>query len=208
MLMATERPGLDEQYLVATNTSDLTLNPDRVCAATHLIAAGLLGNRMGEALIHLRAEWDAADKPRKMTEAEIAARAVELPRRHGKPDVKRARTEALVGYAAGMRNRARQMRGWLPAMLLMREWADARQVDLDLLSPALYHFLNPTCPVCDGHGLRKVPDAPALSAKQCHHCNGSGVWPRPLGAERIHDWLRGCVGRAKQDRRKLLRGEN
>jgi hypothetical protein len=208
MLMDTsDKPGLEEQYLTATNSSNLTLDPDRTCAATHLIAAGLLGNRMGEALVHLRGEWDAAEKPRKLTEDEIGERARLLPKRHGKDDVKRARSEALIGYSVAMRRRAHAMHGWMPAVILMRQWADLRGVDLDLLSPALYHWLAPTCPVCDGHGVRKIQDAPALSAKQCHHCNGAGTWPRPLGADRIHDWLRGCVAKAKQERRRLLRSD-
>lgn len=202
-----DRAGLDEQYIVATNSSDLTLNPDRVCSATHLIAAGLLGNRMGAALVHLRSEWDAADKPRKMTEGEIVLRAGAMPKRHGKPDVKRARTEALIGYAVAMRHRAHRLAGWLPALSIMAEWAQLRGVDVDLLSPSLYHYLNPTCPVCDGHGVRKIPDAPSLSAKQCHHCDGAGTWPRPHGAERVHNWLRGCVGKAKRERGDLMRGE-
>lgn len=201
------KPGLDERYIAATNTSDLTLNPDRICAATHLIAAGLLGNRMGEALAHLRGEWDASDKPRKLTELEIVGRAGALPKRNGKPDVKRARMEALVGYATAMRHRAHRMRGWSPALVLMAEWAAARGVDADLLSPSLYHWLSPTCPVCDGHGVRKMADAPTLSAKQCYHCNGAGSWPRPLGADRIHEWLKSCIGKARQDRGRLLHAE-
>jgi hypothetical protein len=200
-----DRPGLDEQYIVATNTSDLTLNPDRVDSATHLIAAGLLGNRMGQALVFLRAEWDAAEKPRKATEDEILARAGDLPKRKGKVDVKRARTELLVGYSVAMRHRAHKLVGWLPALGIMAEWAALRRVDMDLISPALYHWLAPTCPVCDGLGHRKMDDAPVLG-KECHHCNGSGKWPKPLGADRVHDWLGKCVGKAKSERSGLLHG--
>lgn len=199
-----ERRSLDEAYLCATNASDLTLNPDRICAATHLIAAAVSGNRMGSALLHLVAEWSSADKPRKMTEAEIEARAKELPKNKGKPDIRRARTEALLGYATGMRHRAHRLIGWLPALSIMGEWAVSRGVDVDLLSPALYHFLNKTCPVCDGHGFRKLPDAPVLG-KRCHHCEGSGEWPRPLGAQRVHDWLQGCIAKARMDRQSAIR---
>lgn len=206
MLMAdTNRPGLDEQYISATNTSDLTLDPDHVCAATHLIAAGLLGNRMGQALAFLRSEWDAADKPRKATEQEIAARAEELPYRKGHPDVKRARTEMLVAYSVALRHRAHALTGWASAVAIMGEWARLRGVDPDLLSPSLYHFLAPTCPVCDGLGYRKMEDAPVLG-KRCHHCEGSGKWPRPLGADRVSDWLKSCAGKARADRSGLIHG--
>lgn len=202
----SDKPGLDEQYVVATNTSDLTLNPDRTCAATHLIAAGLLGNRMGQALAFLRAEWDVAEKPRKATEDEILARAEQLPKRKGKVDMKRARTEMLVGYAVAIRHRAHGLGGWLHAVGIMAEWAKLRKVDPDLLSPALYHWLAPTCPVCDGLGYRKMEDAPVLG-KPCHHCETKGIWPAPLGASRVKDWLKSCVGKAKGERSGLLHGD-
>jgi len=201
-------PGLDERYIAATNSSNLrlNLNPDAQCDATHLIAAGLLGNRMGEALAHLRAEWDSAEKPRKATEAEILARAAQLPKRKGKVDVKRARIEAMVAHAAAMRKRAEQLRGRAQVLGLMREWAAMRDVDPDLLSPALYHWLHPTCPACEGRGKMLIADTPVLG-KDCNHCAGAGKWPRPLGAERVDDWLKGCAGRAKRDRASLLNAE-
>lgn len=205
MQTTSDKPGLEEQYIAATNASDLTLNPDRTCAATHLIAAGLLGNRMGQALAFLRSEWDAADKPRKATEQEIEARAEELPYRKGKPDVKRARTEMLVGYSVALRHRAHALAGWSSAVAIMGEWAKLRGVDFDLLSPSLYHFLAPTCPVCDGLGHRKMEGAPVLG-KACHHCGGTGKWPRPLGADRVSDWLKACAGKARADRSGLIHG--
>ena len=211
----SDKPGLEEQYLTATNTSDLTLNPDRVCAATQLIAAGLLGNRMGAALIHLRAEWDGADKPSKWDESAIAVRAGQLPKRKGKVDVRRARSEALVSYAVAMRRRAHALEGWLPALNIMGEWAVQRRVDRDLLSPALYHWLSPVCPVCDGVGFRWLYGS-TTDRKPCFHCNGQRapgqsegptIWPRPLGAERIHDWLKGCAAKARRERGQTLHGE-
>lgn len=200
-----DRPSLEEQYLLATSSSDLTLNPDRTCAATHLIAAGLVGNRMGAALTHLRSAWDTASKPRKATDAEIAARAADLPKHKGKADLKRARNMLLVEYAAALRDCAHGLGEWRPALALMQEWAAQRGVDRDLLSPALYHWLAPSCPVCDGLGALRMPDAPALG-KTCHHCAGTGKWPRPLGAERVDSWLKSCAGKARRDRSALVRG--
>lgn len=202
-MIAENRPSLDERYISATNSSDLSLNPNATCDATHLIAAGLAGNRMGSALLHLQAEWHKAGKPRKWTESEILARAEVHPKRQGKPDVKRARTEALLAYATALRKRAHGLNGWIPALVIMGEWADQRGVDPDLLSPALYHFLAPVCPVCDGHGKRRMEDAPVLG-KQCYHCNGAGMWPQPQGADRVQDWLKSCLGKAKRDRAQLL----
>jgi hypothetical protein len=206
----SDRPSSEELYILATNASDLTLNPDRTCAATHLIAAGLLGNRMGAALVHLRSEWDGAAKPRKATEEEITFRAELLLSilgvgHKGKPDVKRARGEALVMHATAMRHRAHQLVGWTRAMALLIEWAEQREVDRNLLSPALYHWLAPQCPVCDGLGKLRMPDAPTLG-KDCHHCAGTGKWPRPLGAQQVGDWLASCAAKAKRERSALVRG--
>lgn len=199
-------PGLDEQYLTAKNTSDLTLNPDGVCAATHMIAAGLLGNRMGEALANLRTEWDGKPRPRKWTEEEIAAHAKTLPKRKDKPDMKRARGEARLAYTMALRRHMEGLQARHAALRLMLEWAQIREADPEVLAPALQHWLHPNCPVCDGLGETKAPDAPVL-LKKCSHCNGAGKWPTPPGAGRVLDWLKGCVGKAKGERASHLHGE-
>ena len=206
-----DRPGLDEQYLSAQNTSDLTVNPDRRTAVDHLIAAGLSANRMGDALNHLRSQWDAADKPPKATEADAVFRAEllfsVLGRGHkGKPDIKRARIEAMISRAAAMRGIYQRLPARAEAMAILTEWAQLRGVDVDLLSPALYHWLNPTCPACEGRGKVTIPDTPVLG-KECHHCAGTGQWPKPPGADRVANFLKGCIGKARQDRRNLLTGD-
>jgi hypothetical protein len=200
-----ERPGPDEQYLAATNTSDLTLNLHGNCAATHLIAAALAGNRMGSALLHLKAEWDSADKPRKATEADILARAKALPLNKGKLDLRRARVEAMVNHATAMRARASRLAGRPAVLGMLKEWAESRGMDVDMLSPALYHWLSPACPACEGRGKMRFQDAPILSDRKCVHCTGTGTWPRPLGAEAIHDYFKSCTNKARSERTTLLR---
>ncbi len=201
----SDRPGLDEQYLAAQNTSDLTVDPNRRGAVDHLIAAALAGNRMADALNSLRSQWDRADKPPKATQADIEARAFELPKKKGKPDFKRARVEATVTHAGALRAVYLRLPGRAQAIGLLTEWAGRRSVDPDLLSPALYHWLNPACPACEGRGKVTIPDTPMLGG-DCHHCAGTGKWPRPLGAERIDSFLKGCISRAKQERKQILHG--
>lgn len=201
---STERPGLDERYISATTASDLTLDADRTGPVDHLIAAGLIGNRMGMALSHLLGQWGCAAKPPKWTEADIQARAEELPAKKGKPDLKRARAEAMATHNRTLRAAYMRLPGRLDALAIMLEWANLRSVDPDLLSPALYHHLNPTCPVCDGHGKLRMADAPVLG-KQCHACNGTGTWPK---TPRVSDWLKGCAAKAKSQRGGLLHGEH
>jgi hypothetical protein len=203
-----ERPSLEERYLAATNTSNLTVATDRANGAADVIlAAGLVRNQLGHALIHLRGEWDRCDKPAKWTPAQIAKRAAELPDKKGKPDVRRANVEALVWHARAMRDRASRLTGRSQVLGLLTEWALLHGVEADLLSPALFHWLSPACPVCEGRGKMKIPDTPSLSNKSCNHCNGSATWPRPLGAERIHDHMRKCLGRAKSQMSHALYGQ-
>lgn len=202
----SDRPGLEEQYLLATSTSDLTLNPDRTCAATHLIAAGLSSNMMADALNRLRSDWVKAARPRKATEAEILARAGELPKVKGKPDLKRARIEALMTYNRELRSRAHGLRGWVPALSLLLEQAERQGWDVDGMSPALYHWIQPVCPVCDGRRKMVIAGSPCLSDQTCRYCGGSGEWPTPPGASDAHRWISRCLRVATSGRGALVRG--
>lgn len=202
----TDRPDGDERYIAATNSSNLRLNPDTLCDATHLIAAGLAGNRMADALNHLRSEWDSAAKPAKWTDADVHARAKTLPaKKKGKPDLHMARTQLIVQHASAMRAAYMRLVGRALCLELLAEWAVMRGVDPDLLSPALYHWLTPTCPVCDGRGHMRHPDAPVLG-KVCVHCGGAGTWPKPQGAIQVQEYMERCVGKASQERKNLLAG--
>lgn len=195
--------GPDESYIAATNSSDLTLHPDRIDAATHLIAAALAGNQMGMALTHLRAEWDRTHKPRKATEPEIMARAKQLPPHKGKPDLKRARAESVVIYQRALRDRASTLSGRSVVLGLLTDWAAERGIDPDILSPALFHWLSPNCPVCSGQGEIRAAEAPVL-VRKCYYCDGAGTWPRPPGAEAVQDWMKRCYNQQKSGRNRLL----
>lgn len=204
MQTENQRPGLDEQYIMATNASDLTVDADRTGAADHLIAAGLVGNRMGSILMHLVGEWAAADKPPKVSDAEIVGRAKLLPRLNekGKLDLKRARAEALSIRNRAMRDAYLTLPSRPMALAIMTEWAQRRDVDPDLLSPTLYRYLAPACPVCDGLGAMKLPDAPGLG-KQCTACNGTGEYALALGGDRVMNWLKSCAGKHKAQRKHV-----
>jgi hypothetical protein len=208
MIADAERPGVEERLLSAANTSDMTVDADRGGQADVILAAGFAGTkaRLGIALIHLAAEWDKCAKPRKRTPEEIAQRASELPQKKGKPDLHRASVEALVWHSSAMRERAAKLTGRNAVLGMLTDWANERGVDLDLLSPALFHYLAPACPVCSGLGVQKIQDAPSLSDRACLHCRGTKTWPRPLGAQGIHDHIKSCVGAARGRLVERLRG--
>lgn len=208
MADTAERAGIEEKHLAAANTSDLTIAPNRRGQGDIILAAGLAarGNQLGHALIHLRAEWDRADKPAKRSAAEIAKRAAEIPDKKGRPDVRRAGVEALVWHASAMRHRASVLSGRSLVMGLLSDWAALRGVDPDLLSPALFHWLSPTCPACSGIGKTPVLYGKEQSKEACRHCRGEGVWPRPLGAETVHDHIKSCLGKARGQMSAALYG--
>jgi hypothetical protein len=97
-----------------------------------------------------------------------------------------------------MRERAARLSGRSTVIGLLTDWALLHGIDCDLISPALFHWLAPACPACDGHGKVKMPDAPSLSAKTCQHCYGEGIWPRPLGAQAIHERIVGAIGQQRK----------
>ncbi|HYD75753.1 MAG TPA: hypothetical protein VEB23_04975 [Ramlibacter sp.] len=202
-----ERPGIEEQYQTAGNTSDLTVDAERRGAGDVLIAAGWSDSRMGMALLRLHSEWDAAAKPRRMTDAQVRQLAATIPDARGKPNMSRARSEAIVWYARELRLLATSLKSRSGVLQQIHAWALLKGISADYVGPALFHWLSPVCPVCDGHGLRKVPDQPALSGKRCHACGGSGKSARPEGSTRIQNHLDYCVTVARHSLKARLRRE-
>ena len=190
-------PCIEERYLAASNTSDLTMDADRRGQGDLVGAAGFVDNQLGLALLHMQGEWDRCDKPRKRNVAEIAVRATAFKDKKGRPDLRRATVEAMVWHASAMRERAAKLSGRSVVVGLLTDWAMERGIDVDLISPALFHWLSPTCPACDGHGKKQVPYGEEPSKENCPHCRGAKEWPRPLGAHDIHTHIKTCIGSAK-----------
>lgn len=224
MEMATQdRPGVEERYQTAGNTSDLSVKAERGGAGDVMIAAGWSASRVGMALLRLHSEWDGAAKPKRPTLAMVQAIADRLKAddeqartRWGPPNPKarkpgdvglRAQSEAALWYSRELRLLAQGLKARAVVLEKIHAWALVKDIPSDHVGPALYHWLSPTCPVCDGHGLRKLPDAPTLGAKQCHACNGTGQMPRPADAGRIQSWLDDCCQKARTSLKNRLRPE-
>lgn len=208
-----DRPGTTERYLSATETSDLTLIDHRTGAADLLIAAGLSEDKVGASLARLVSEWDSAAKPRVATPAiikEVAARMREWDAKdkesaqaRGKPYTPpgsvegRARAEASAWYTRELRLFAQGLRSRGECVEHVRQWCAVKGLDQDYAGAALYHWLNPTCPICQGRGMTKPPDAPSLT-KACNACSATGKTVLTAQAFRIGEWLTGCLGRANR----------
>jgi hypothetical protein len=69
----SDKPGIEEMYQVAGNTSNLTVEADRRGAGDVIIAAGWSASRIGMALLRLHSEFDASEQPTKPSKESIAA---------------------------------------------------------------------------------------------------------------------------------------
>jgi hypothetical protein len=221
-------PTVVERYQVAVSTSDLTgfggmiPNGYGKSASNVLIAAALSSkDSMGQVLSRLLDEWQGAAKPPHPTESIIKALADRYraddekdraaQKAHGtsyKPCAKpesRARSEALVWYARELRRLSGQLKSRRAALEKLHAYAKAKGFHEDDVGPALFHFLSPACPVCNGLGSRKVPGAPALG-KPCYACEGTGNTIVNAPQSRMRDWLETQLKQAGGDMKRILRG--
>lgn len=192
MLNTSERPGIDEQYQVAGNTSSLKVEADRRGAGDVLIAAGWSQSRVGMALLRLHSEWDSAAKPKRLTADQI--REMKIPK-----------AEADRWYVAELRLLAQTLKSRPVVWQQLNHWMTLKAIDPETIAAALLYWLDPTCKECDGHGLRKVPNAPTLSARQCHKCHGAGHTAHPHGSARVLVYIDDCVQKARRSMKNRLR---
>lgn len=196
--------GVDERYQAASNTSDLSVDGEKVGQPIDtVIAAGWSESRVGMALLRLHSEWCAA-RPRPFTEQHVGEHAATLPAKKGRPDTKRARGDLVDAYLSAVKDRAGKLRGREAVERLLREWACIKGHDADLVAPTLTHWLAPQCPSCGGQGKRRLPDAPVL-AGSCESCRGTGERARPLGSGPMYGYIEDALNKGRQSLKRLLR---
>lgn len=177
MFDTQDRPGIEESYQVAGNTSDLTVEADRRGAADVLIAAGWSPTRIGAALMRLHSEYDAAQR-----------------KGEGRTDVQllRSKLRSLSSVTEQLALKAFDWRMEDPK-------AKAQAVAL--------WWLDRSCRRCTGRKFELTPGAPALSNRACKACSGTGETRIPHGQEgrRLAIYLDDCVSRARQSIKNRLR---
>ena len=201
-------PDIEERYLVAGNTSDLSVCHERRGAADLLIAAGWSPSRLGAAALRLHSEWSAAALPRRPDREQIARIALDLPLLNGKPDLAHANRVALSWHQVELRRVFDRLRS-LPAL---RDQLAVQALQRGMSSPAalaaevLCHWLDPVCPTCHGLKFMPVKNAPALSAKVCPACRGLGRTDPPQGQDGrwLLNYLDRCVAVARGSIKKRL----
>lgn len=219
MLADTDRPGIDEQYISATNATDLRVEADRRGAADFLIAAGWSKKELAGALDHLKAEWDSAAKPRRPIPrlvqalesyirqedraAEAEAKRLGMAWTPPGPLADRARERADAWYANELRMFAQSMKSRAAVWAYLAPWLAWKGIAEEVGAAALLHWLDPNCPHCEGHGRRKVPHSPARLAI-CNKCHGSGKRAAPPGSAKVLDFMGERVERAGHHMRRRL----
>jgi hypothetical protein len=201
-------PSVEEVYQTASNTSNLKVEADKRGSGDVMIAAGWSPSRVGMALLRLHSEWDSAAKPTRQSAEQIHALAITMPitsgKDKGKPDRQRAQAEADRWFVSELRLLAQSLKSRPVVWEQLNHWMVLKAIDPETVAAALLHWLDPTCGVCDGHGLRKVPNAPALSARQCHKCHGTGHIPHPHGSAKVLGYIDDCVQKARTSLKQRL----
>lgn len=216
---SNERPGIEESYQTAGNTSDLTVEAERRSSGDVLIAAGWSESRIGMALLRLHSEWDASEKPARPTKAAIQALVgtyqsvlpgAKAPEGKAKPlTVGEAHGYASTWYSHEVAMLLGKLKA-LPAVRLQVSIQALRWGMQDAEGKAaatLRYWLDQTCGGCHGLKWQPIPGAPALSNRPCRACGGSGFAHVPHGQEgkRLANFMDDCVSRARHSMRNRLR---
>ena len=182
MLINDDRAGIEEQYCQATTSSNLRVEADKRGAADILIASGMSGRGLGGALMRLRTEYSGGSVPRaSMGKTDYRLMMSQL---HTFPAVLQAMTDQATHWG------------------IERPESVAKAV--------IAHFLDDTCPHCEGRGKDRIKGTPALSGKNCKHCQGTGHTALPYGSagRRLEGYMQDCINRWRQLTAKRLRPVN
>lgn len=207
------KPGIEEQYQTAGNTSDLTVEADRRGAGDVIIAAGWSPSRLGGALSRLHTDWDRAEKPARLDKAGIDriaaslrtedAHAKETADRRGAPWAKpspalgRAQQIAQEWYGQEVANLIGRLHAlpevYTQVVLKLARWGVEEAEHK--AAGVIRWWLNQACPSCNGTKLQTVEGTNRHGGKVCKLCSGSGLREIPHGQEgrRMANYLDSCV---------------
>lgn len=222
MYAENERAGIEERYEVAGNTSDLTVTEESRGAGDMLIAAGWSPSRTGMALLRLHSEWSGMAKPKRPPRETVELLAAQFrasdlaaqssARILGKPykapeksPHQRAQDEAARWYLNELRILGNGLKARSTVWLALQPWLARKGIESDTAASAILYWLDETCHVCDGLKLRKVQGQPALSARVCNACQGTGRAHRPSGSAPVLQFMDYCVSVARGSLKMRLR---
>ena len=145
--------GIAEQYLSATNSTQLAIDAEHACDADKILAAA----------------YATAGDPRRSL-------ALDVYRLRATADMRGARSIA-ERMAIEVMNKAKP-KGRHPTSA-RSEAATIRKVEaIDLCMAVLQWWHMQTCPACHGRRHPVIPGTPHLDpTRTCSHCNGTGIRP-------------------------------
>jgi hypothetical protein len=203
-----ERPGIEEQYTVATNTSNLRLDvregsPQR--AADIIIAAGWNESRIGGALLRLHTEFDGSEKPRLATREDFLP-----PGKHGKDERKAASRRAHefnlheLGLLLQKLKSLPDVRQQMTIQMVKWNVQDAEIKAVEIVR----WWLAQACPECGGTKFKVAEGTGRHTGKACGECYGTGKRELPYGQEgrRLANFMDQCVERARAGIGRHLHG--
>lgn len=169
---------VDEQYLGATNASNLKVEAEKRGPADILIAVGWSMSRVGAALLRLTSEWDGAAKKPVMADVDLMLLRIQLK---------------------SLRSVLEQVEGYMHRNGLEHPG--------DRAGPIVGWWLNQHCHACTGLRNEKILGAPVLGERRCKVCHGSGMAHIPYGSagRQVGNWLDDCLSRGRQATRERLR---
>lgn len=201
MLNITDRPGVEENYTSATNTSDLTVVAAHRGSGDTIIAAGWSRSRIGAALLRLHSEWDHSSHPAKPTPEAISALAASFDPKKV-PNPSRAAEKQAHEWHMHELGLLFQALKTLPAVrtalihqAILWDIGDRE----NKVAAVIRWWLDQTCTVCDGRKWQLVPGTSRSNGKVCMTCHGSGLSLIPAGRDgrRIACYMDECVDVAR-----------
>ena len=213
-----EKPGVAEQYAMATNAKNLRVEAEKRGNADILIAAGWSASRVGSALIRLHSEWDGCEHQKMMSKLDINALAKSLPKIQSgvvknpatgllEPNMVCDITTARATAADWHVRETKIMLGKLKSLPAVRYQVELQAEKLDIDNPqnmaalVLRWWLDRRCTACFGTRFELVPGTNRHCAKLCRMCGGTSERHIPGGEDgkRLVVWLEMCIWRARQD---------
>lgn len=157
--------GIAEQYLSATNSSQLAIDPEYACDADRLLAAA----------------YATAGDPRKSLALDVYRLCATSDMRGARGIAERMAHEVIQRSRPQHRSRTSSGRPSRQPPTISRIEA------VDLCITVLKWWHMQTCPVCDGRRHPVIPGTPSLdTTRECSHCQGSGIRPLKRHVKAAH----------------------
>lgn len=143
--------GIAEQYLSATNSTQLAIDAEHACDADKLLAAA----------------YATAGDPRRSLALDVYRLRATADMRGGRAIAERMAVEVMnQSKPDGIRRR------------LAKPPTISRVEAIDLCIAVLKWWHMQTCPACHGRRHPVIPGTPHLDpTRTCGHCNGTGIRP-------------------------------